>query len=535
MVLVGTHKDELESAQTQLPQAQRLLHDHMKGMFVTGENGILKNLRRPTEGGQKQWFFPVDSKIREEISATRLKSSDEGIIGLRSAIHEAVQNDTRKVKGLPCSPCVPISCVDCTHACATESDLDGVDTPYLKFRMPTRALMLLHTLKHGPKVEGASASGPGRRVCSYADFKAAAKDVGLDHRDEAIERLLHMLSGLGAVNWFPNVAKDLVVLDPRWLLDSMSCLIREHDGHHSQLVEHLEDDTNALPLLRKGDVKHGIFPAKLLDFLWCSDKAEYGALNAKPMELRALKEILEHFGLMCRVQLHPEGDETESEECYVVPPLLPDSIPTDSYMRDYLTCPDAKMCTLICDFSKKKWLQQSVFQRLVCTIVTHLRSSMPVTHLSLTRTVACMYAGNTVLTLRLDAKNWQIQAQTVNYKTCPHSSWWMLNVVRVNMERVLQTFKKRVPYNVLLSADNGQFVSLSELEQGGSMVSLAPTGAHTTSRALRRVNAEPLRSIWLPDSPQSSPVVCWHVWIDFEAECPAYTLLVSSPPEPVTE
>ena len=100
LVLVGTHKDELESAQTQLPEAQRLLHAYMKDMFVTGEEGILKNLRRPTEGGQKQWFFAVDSKVREEVAATRLKSSDEGIIGLRSAIHEAVMNDTREVKGL---------------------------------------------------------------------------------------------------------------------------------------------------------------------------------------------------------------------------------------------------------------------------------------------------------------------------------------------------------------------------------------------------------------------------------------------------
>ena len=222
---------------------------------------------------------------------------------------------------------------------------------------------------------------------------------------------------------------------------------------------------------------------------------------------------------MCRVQLHPEGDETESEECYVVPPLLPDSIPTDSYMRDYLTCPDAKMCTLICDFSKKKWLQQSVFQRLVCTIVTHLQSVMPVTHLSLTRRVACMYAGDAVLTLRLDAEHWQIQAQTVNFEECPHSSRWMLDLVRVNMERVLQTFKKKVPYNVLLSADDGQFVSLSKLERRGVVVSVAPLPADTTSPAPRRVDAQPLRTIWLPDSPQSPPVVCRHVWLQFEAEC----------------
>ena len=380
--------------------------------------------------------------------------------------------------------------------------------------------MLLRMLKLGPKVDGPGVSRSGRRVCSYAEFKAAAKEVGLDHRDEAIERLLHMLSGLGTVNWFPEAAKDLVVLDPQWLLDSMSSLIREHEGHHSQLLKHLEDDTNALPLLRKGDVKNGIFPVKLLDYIWSSDKKEYRALKGQPSELKALKQILEHFGLMSRVRLHREGEKTESDECYVVPALLPDSIPTDSYMRDYLEYPDAKTCTLICDFSKKKWLQHSVFQRLVCTIVTRLRSSMPVTHLSLTRRVACMYAGDAVLTLRLDAEHWQIQAQTVNFEECPHSSRWMLDLVRVNMERVLQTFKKKVPYNVLLSADDGQFVSLSDLEEGGAMVCVAPNGAHTTSRALTRVKAKPLRSIWLPDSLHSSPVVCRHVWLWFKADRP---------------
>ena len=100
LLLVGTHKDELQSAHTQLPEAQRLLHTYMKDMFVTGEGGILKNIRRPTEGGKKQWFFAVDSKSRETISATQVKSSDEGVSQLRSAIHEAVVTDRREVKGL---------------------------------------------------------------------------------------------------------------------------------------------------------------------------------------------------------------------------------------------------------------------------------------------------------------------------------------------------------------------------------------------------------------------------------------------------
>ena len=133
--------------------------------------------------------------------------------------------------------------------------------------MPTRALMLLRVLKLGVNIKKPDDPRSRRRVCSYADFKETAKELGMDYRDESIQHLLEIFSGVGAVNWFPKVAKDLVVLDPQWLLDSISCLIREHHGHHSELLETLEQDVHALSLLQKGDVKNGIFPVKLLDYI----------------------------------------------------------------------------------------------------------------------------------------------------------------------------------------------------------------------------------------------------------------------------
>ena len=386
--------------------------------------------------------------------------------------------------------------------------------------MPTRALMLLRVLKRGAAGGKSGDNGKHCRVCSYADFQSAAKNVGLDYSDKAIDHLLNILSGLGAINWFPEAARDLVVLDPQWLLDSMSALIREHEGLHSQLLDHLNNDPKALPLLKKGDVTKGIFPVKLLDYLWSSDKRQYGALKGKRTELTRLKQILEHFGLISRVRLHREGEETESDECYVVPPLLPESISTDSYTRDYLKYPDAKKCTLLCDFSKKKWLQQSVFQRLVCTMVTRLRSVMPVTHFSLTQRVACMYAGDVVLTLRLHADRWQIEAQTINYNECPHSSRRMLDLFVASMEQVMQVFPKPVPYNVLLSADNGNFVNLSDLENAGAMVCVAPVASDDD---VSRVRSQPLKRVWLRGSTDcefcccsnSPPEVCRQVMLRF--------------------
>ena len=92
--------------------------------------------------------------------------------------------------------------------CKPKLGLDGVDTPYLDFRMPTRALMLLRMLKLGPKVKTGSVSRLRRRVCGYAEFKAAAKKLGLDHSDEVVEHLLRILSGLGAVSWFPEATSE---------------------------------------------------------------------------------------------------------------------------------------------------------------------------------------------------------------------------------------------------------------------------------------------------------------------------------------
>ena len=132
-----------------------------------------------------------------------------------------------------------------------------------------------------------------------------------------------------------------------------------------------------------------------------------------------------------------------------------------------------------------------------------------------------MYAGDAVLTLRLDEQHWRIEAQTVNFEQCPHSSRWMLATVRDNLERVLQVFPKKVPYSVLLSTDDGQFVELADLKQAGVFVRLADaTATNSTSSSIApRVKAKPLKSMWLPDSTdcefcccyQSPADVCGHI------------------------
>ena len=362
--------------------------------------------------------------------------------------------------------------------------------------------MLLHMPQLSGDVAGHGGQRSPRRVCSLDEFQQAAQELGLDHGDDGIHHLLEIFSGLGAVNWFPQVAKNLVILDPQWLIDSMACLIREHEEHHSKLLEDLREDADALPLFDKAEVKCGIFPVKLLEYIWSSDKEQYKALNGRGLEVNALKKILEHFGLICRVRKHRDAKDGKQEayECYVVPPLLPDGLLTDDYISNYLEYDNAKKFTCVCDFSESKWLQQSVFHRLVCTIVTSLRGAMRVECMQFTKRMACMYAGDAVLSLCL-LDRWRIQAQTVNYEDCPHSSQWMLQLVCANMEKVLNVFREKVPYRVLVSASKDSLVKLADLKRGGNRVSIvSPTSDTTTTGAPRRVKAQPLRRIWLRSS-----------------------------------
>lgn len=96
--LCGTHKDELESADTQLIEANRLVHAYIEDMYIV-KDGIMKNiLQPPKEGTTSQWFFAVDSKSRKTVDG---KVSDPVIIQLRDALQRAVALDDRQVTGFP--------------------------------------------------------------------------------------------------------------------------------------------------------------------------------------------------------------------------------------------------------------------------------------------------------------------------------------------------------------------------------------------------------------------------------------------------
>ena len=87
-----------------------------------------------------------------------------------------------------------------------DPDLNGNETKYIDFDMPTRALMLLDEL---------IALYCERSVCSFKEIQQAAAAFGLHNNIEFIQCLLETFSALGAVSWFPKVDHNLVVLNPR--------------------------------------------------------------------------------------------------------------------------------------------------------------------------------------------------------------------------------------------------------------------------------------------------------------------------------
>ena len=477
MLLIGTHKDELVGA-GKLEQAQEMLSNHIRSLYIAKKTQIIEQIQKASE---QEWFYAVDNKSRNILKG-KIQCSDPTIGKIRSALENIVRKDDRKVQG-----------TGRNFMCETFSlhwfvrihaGLNGKCIPYLEFDMPLRFLMLLDELKSG-------SGGSSRSVCLFDDVVNTAAKLEVGCSPQVIRYLLRIFSRLGIVSWFPELNEDLVVLNPQWLINSMASLIREHHGEHAQLLNELKKDDEAIRLYKEADIRNGIFPVVLLNYIWSSDKKQYKCLKGKPNEITALKGILEKFGLICRGDIWRE-DSHSVERCYVVPALLPHPRKNsclDARIRGLLECsPDAEACTCCFDFAESRWLPQFLFERLVCTIVAS-HGVVHVRDILIARGVADIRAGDAVLLLRLNDKKWRITAQTVNHKDCPHAARWMLQLVDSGMTQMLKGFRKHVAHRVLISTKDGD-VDVSQLRRHNTVV--------TTEN--KTIMAKPLRTKWLGDT-----------------------------------
>ena len=343
------------------------------------------------------------------------------------------------------------------------NDLHGKEVLFVNFSVPPSVLLLLDVMRTRGKF-GHDCEVP---VCHFDQIVKTAEHLGLDHRCEYIRNLLRLLNGLGAIMWFPNLNNDLIILNPQWLLNAMACIIREHTGHHGKLLQDLLQDKHALPLFEKADIERGFLSVELLEYIWQSSDQKYNALKATPDETKALKAILEHFGLICRVRVPHKHFSTEYRECYGVPALMETLSPDKrDDIDDLAGFYGGHKCTCRLDFGVSKWLPSFMFERLLCNVM----ASEDVGCIQMSKNEVVFHIDKLVILLRQRAVTWFIEAQTVTHKGCPHASQRMLTLVESAMEKVMHSFNVsgnglyRVLVETVVETEN-DWVELSELRK----------------------------------------------------------------------
>jgi len=178
---------------------------------------------------------------------------------------------------------------------------------------------------------------PPRQLLSLADVTKIASRFGLPHDparfplEREVQLMLSYFHSLGAVCWYdlPEVpeVRELVVLDPQWIIDAVSMIICNFDDHdrdherkyHKEARRRMDTEWNEL-------VYNGKLHSVLLEILWEED-TRFKAHKAK------LLKLMEHFGLV--VPIRRKGHT--SCEKYFVPALLakcridhPPTTPTDA-------------------------------------------------------------------------------------------------------------------------------------------------------------------------------------------------------------
>ena len=334
--------------------------------------------------GPECWFYALDNKSRDRKGRT----TDPVFIELRAALTQIARKDTRTVR-----------------------DLQGNPTRYMEFSMPIKALELLDSLKH---MHG--------QVCLMEDVHREAELFALDGPYQ-VETLMKAFNNLGMVMWFANVSgcDHLVILEPQWLVNSMACLIRDAELHGS-IIEEMETDEvlnkSQAILWNKEDVNAGLFPTKLLDYIW-SHKKKYGKLGATGHILDGLKSVLRNFHLVYPIKrgLH---------DFYVVPVRVPYApIPQDpvsvAVSFDWIVLAlrargaHPEVWDFKLDFSKQKFLPPHIFHVLLCAVARDVSPNTDELRIDFYKREVTIAFGSHYVCARLNKREHCIHVYTINH------------------------------------------------------------------------------------------------------------------------
>ena len=280
---------------------------------------------------------------------------------VRDKFDEIVRNDNRQVPGL-----------------------DNKPTRYLHVHLPLKAVQMLGFLRaqHGD-------------VCSMAQVNEAADLFAFTHPE--LKLLLEMFKHLGMVLHFPEApgGDDFVVLEFQWLINAISCLIREEEFHGSLLRDLLADDpsenlqvwhrTPNAVVWNEKDVENGWFSADLLSYIW-GHTVKYKKLAATKPQIQFLKNLMTHFNLMQPVT---RGHDT----FFIVPSLVPTApkLPAPPLLENSDQLPKmphsvgwelhrlrqqhgehVQAFDLMFDFSTENYFPDDLFESLVCAVATNI-------------------------------------------------------------------------------------------------------------------------------------------------------------------
>ena len=330
--LLGTHKDTIKT-----------LAEHRSIDALLRDAGLAKfPALRPNEE-DRLCFWPVDNTL----SASPVGKGDAVVERLRADIERAVANEE-----------------------------------YIRREIPlawTRLFDLLISSK-ARHMTLDSVVDLARSKCGFTDQRQVTGALAMFHE---LGLLLHFRDS-------PDLNR-IVVLDPQWLIDTLSLVIRDFSLHHypedvqAELQYRFHDDYKSMRV-------EGITSRELLMYLW---REEDAGSETDFSRRHVLVALMKNMMLACVWRGEGEQDEDESSTYamdhsggrFLVPSLLrlqhqvdPDEAQRrlDLIERQVPAPADATQATkrdVFCfDFATKSFLPAGLFERLVSIIVQHAQS-----------------------------------------------------------------------------------------------------------------------------------------------------------------
>lgn len=178
--------------------------------------------------------------------------------------------------------------------------------------------------------------------------------------DGEMEDLLHYFHECGEIiyNSYDNNQNQLVVLDPKALVNIMTSLVRAPPR---------SDRAAEFMLAWNTVVDLGIATKNLVHHI-----IEKSPLVSEEVDVQIVIGLLEYLDLICKLDLGPDGRNVTGEKCYLLIPLLKDTLP---YPQNYWE--DIETDTVIY-FDFGPVVPKFIFTRLVCqcTSETHIDVGM---------------------------------------------------------------------------------------------------------------------------------------------------------------